>query len=232
MFPQKIIVSALFLTVLMPSLAHAAVSKKVITKPSRGNYESVGDESAMRREQFTAPKEVPAAKNTSFTDLENPLRFTYPNTWKATASKTSVGIAPIFDGYSFKTKHDSFIGISFKQTPDKKDYTIKQINGYFQSRTTMSNENLLIDWYTPSFNLISSGSTVLMGHDARRFTYTGERMSIKYQYTVIFSSFNGKLYTAYFTSAPETFDLDLPIFESVLKTLKVAEKKAATMKKK
>lgn len=225
MFPRKTITSVLFLTMLMPSLAHAAVSKKVITKPTRGNYESVHDETAMRRKQFTTPKEVPAAKNVSFTDLENPLRFTYPDTWKATANKTSVGIAPIFDGYSFKTKHDSFIGLSIEPTPNKKDYTIKQLNGYFQSHSILSNENLLIDWYIPSFNLVSSGSTMLMGHEARQFTYTGERASITYQYTVIFSSFKGNLYTAYYTSKPETFDENLPVFESVLKALKVVEKK-------
>jgi hypothetical protein len=219
-------ITLLIASVTLPSIGEAAVSRQSIKKPSRGNYEMIGNEAATRRNQFSS-KPAKQAKNKTFKNVSTPFTFVYPDSWKATGDKTSASLAPVFDGYSLKTKRNSLIAMIVEPIAAKRNYSMTDLNAHVRSRVQLASDQPLGDWYVPSYGFIGSGTTMLLGHPALTYEYTGEVGSEKYRFKRITTSFDKQLITAYFLSKPETFEQDLLVFEDVLKTLKI-EKKGAT----
>ncbi len=223
---NRLFALALIISITVPVVAHAA-SRKGITKPSRGNYESVADEEATRRNQFSS-KPAQLVKNKTFKNIGSPFTFTHPDSWKPDTFKSTVILEPVVDKNSIAANEGSAIVLKVEKIPSKKNYTTRELDGYFMSHVTMAATVQEMDWYVPSFNLISSGSVMFAGNPAREYVYTGENRSIKYQYRLILSSFDQQLYLVFYRARPGVFEKDQPVFDGMLKTLKIQQKKAAS----
>lgn len=223
---NRLLALVLVTSIVVPTVTHAAF-RKGVTKPSRGNYESIGDEEATRRNQFSS-KPAQSVKNKTFKNIGSPFTFSHPDTWKADTMKSAVFLSPIVSGYTPAANEDSRISLGVDRVPSKKNYSAKELDAYFTARTTMSSAVQDVDWYVPSFNLVSSGSVLLAGKPAREYVYTGESRSIKYQYRLILASFDQQLYSVFYKARPGTFEKDQPVFDGVVKSLKIQQKKAAS----
>lgn len=209
---------------LLPISADAAVLKGV-TKRSRGNYET--SSAVPEKKGFNARKKDVKVTQKTYKHRSTGIGFSHPSDWKVEEEGEWFGMMPVYDGVSEKTKRTSMISAWTEAAANKKDMTVEDIEKFFTNKTTLASENLLVDWYVPSFKLLSSEDATLFGKPAKKFTYTGEIASVKQTFVRYLTSFDQKLFTVSYRSAPETFETDLPVFEKFLKSLslkKPAEK--------
>lgn len=204
-------------------MAHAALDKASIKKPSRGNYQMIGDEGAARRGKIENARKPVAAKKMSFKNIDTPFTFTYPSTWEIFSNKDGVSATRQSDFVPMFQRKPTII-FSASSIAQGKTYSLDEIDTYFSSHVNMSDSELLVDWYIPSFQLIQSGSSLLAKQPAMRYEYTGEIQSIKYKIALYIASLNGKLYFAEFMAIPSEFDANISIFNEALKTLKIVDK--------
>jgi hypothetical protein len=208
-----------------PSLAHGAFDKSTIVKPSRGIYQS-NSKQKLNKGWKASPSSV--ARNKTFKGIDTPYTFSYPDNWEVDTLKSAVFLSPVVSGYVPSVSDASSIALGVDRVPNKKDYSQRELDAYFTTRTTMALTVQEMDWYVPSFNLISSGSVMLAGKPAREYVYTGESRSVKYQYRLILASFDQQLFTVFYKARPEVFEKDQAVFNEVLKTLKIQQKKATS----
>jgi hypothetical protein len=215
----------LVVLLLNPSLAHGAFDKSTIVKPSRGIYQS-NSKQKLNKGWKTSSSSV--ARNKTFKGIDTPYEFSYPDNWQVDTLKSAVFLSPIVSGYAPSMSDASSIALGVDRVPNKKDYSQRELDAYFTTRTTMASTVQEMDWYIPSFNLISSGSVMLAGKLAREYVYTGESRSVKYQYRLILASFDQQLFTVFYKARPEVFEKDQAVFNGVLKTLKIQQKKTTS----
>lgn len=213
---------------MFPLIASAAtVDRSAIVKPTRREYQ----QSTKTPLNYKSPKErAPAITQKPYTSINNPYKFSYPSDWETYefAKSRGVSVFPVDDEMSVSGKRLSMIGLVVTPIAHKKDYSLKEIETYFMTHATMSPETRLSDWYIPSFGFIRSEDATLLGHPAKKYVYTGEWQSKKYKAIEYITSFNNNLYVATYRAEPDYFDSDLPVFEKLLKTIKLKAGKAAS----
>lgn len=227
---MKSIALILALLVLLPATSEAAFSRAGIKKPVRGRYQSVADQEADRRNAVR--RKDPVISMVSYTNRGLRIALQHPSDWKSREVRGSAKgftLVPIDDGRTLKSKRPSMISVVAEMLPRKQTMTLEEVEAYVLTHATLSNSSRLSDWYIPSFQLLESGDTTVLGHPGRRYVYTGEQASVKYKAVEYVASFDGKLYTIRFRADPADFEADLAIFEKTLASLtstKPAVKKA------
>ncbi len=214
--------------IILPLAANAAtIDRSTVVKPTRGVYQ----QSTNTPLKYKSPKDsLPAVTQKPYTSINNPYKFSYPSNWKTYdfVKNRGVSVFPIDDKMSVSGKRLSVIKLGIIPIADKKDYSLEEIETYFLTHATLSTETKLADWYIPSFGFISSEDSTLLGHTAKKYMYTGEWQSKKYKAIEYITSFNKNLYVVTYQVEPTYFDTDLPVFESLFKTIKLKSAKATS----
>lgn len=169
-------------------------------------------------------------KDVSYLHRSTGIKLKHPYNWEVDELAKD-------EGFSLSPSNPGILGaaeimqVSVQPVPNKKDMSIGELDKWFINKSTLSTNALLIDWYIPSFNLISSEDATLYGKPARKFIYTGESQSVKYKTVRYLASFDKKIYSVSFLTAPENFDAYLPDFEDIFETLTYEQVKKSTSPK-
>jgi hypothetical protein len=154
------------------------------------------------------------------------IKVKHPDNWKEHEFPKNRGFSIAEDWEKIR----SFIQVTVDPIANKKDKSLQEIDIWFMNKATLSPENLLIDWYMPSFNLISSEDSNLFGKPARKYVYTAEVESNKLQFMLYIASIGQKLYAVRYAAQPNAFDSDMRTFEHVFSTLKLTPVEATVKK--
>lgn len=217
---KRLIVSLGILSFFIPLTTQALVLPGV-TRQRPGHYQMLStdkiDTRTFLQRQAGSSSSVSAVV---YRSIPLNLAFSYPNNWELLDSVTFIALWPKDDGNSLKTQRNSAIRLDAISLRTSTDYTDVQLDNYFKSFVTLTNQSSpLHDYYVPSFHLINASGATLLGHHARLYAYTGEVRSVKEKMMLVLATMNQKLYGVYYHSSPETFDIDRPVFDALLRSL-------------
>lgn len=210
----SIIGSGLLLLSSFSATAEAAFRNIDASKPARGNYESSSKTPAQRGSRISQPEEVRMRSATS----KHGFTVSYPSTW--TMRDRPAYLELQFDESAIPEQLRSYIGITAKKMTVPSGLTEDRLHTWFMGRVTLSAQERESDWYVPSFALVESGSSVLLGGDALRYVYTGESRSEPFKAMQYIRLIDGMLYRVSFASSVEQFDVHIAEAEAIIASLK------------
>ncbi len=207
---------------MLPLAADAAYFKlPSVTKPTRNQY------------QITSKQLVKKSRSSSlsvtqkpYTSINNPFIFSYPSDWETydLVKNRGVTISPKDDGVTLKSQRPSQVAFTVDTGAKKKEYSVTELDQYFMNKATLAGESKLIDWYIPSFKLISSDDDTLFEKPAKRYVYEAEIESKKFKVLTFFSVFDGKFYRVSFRAEPENYDADSAVFfQKIFPSLRLSD---------
>lgn len=194
---------------MLPFAADAAYFKlPSITKPTRRQYQLTSKQPLRKRSSSSAITQKP------YNSINNPFIFSYPSDWETDdlVKNRGVTIAPEDDGMTLKSQRLSQVAFTVDTGARTKDYTHAELNTYFMNKATLKGQSSLVDWYIPSFKLISAQEDTLFERPAMRYTYEGDIESKKFKVTTFISVFDGKFYRVSVRAEPEYFEEDAAVF--------------------
>lgn len=209
---------------LIPLVSLEAATVRAVKKPTRGNYESVSDQKSTRLRQFSSTSSKATLK--TYKGKASGFTFKYPSDWKvedAFGKSKGFVMTPVYNDYTLKGKRDTVIAMGIRAMPNKREMSLKDIDTYIMTHSTLSNQETLGDWYIPSFNLEESSDAQIFGQPGRKYVFTGERSSVKYHMIEYVVFMKGELYILSVRSLPEFAKDDVLVFEEMVKTLKKKE---------
>ncbi len=220
---MKILFAFIIALALLPNVIQTAAARTA-TKPARDQYQSTTKTRAKIVDPFAATKK--AGINTR-THKSLGISMAYTSDWKLDEGKFGFYLTPPEDARTKKIRKTT-IDITSAPIAKKKDYSLTELNTFFINNSTLMTGSNAGDWFIPSFNLVSSGSTTLYGKPALTYTFTGDGKGDKFKTTLVLASFDKTLWSVNFSALPAEFDADKPVFDAVLKSLSLKQKAASS----
>lgn len=212
------------LLVLLPLSADAVGSSTtVIKKPQtlrkaeRDVFVNKTGKSAKAEEEKQQKESEKKTKDVSYTHGPTGISVKHPPKWETYNLAKNAGFSVYPDEYTL----DRVMHVIVDPVPQKKDMSLEELEKWFMNKSTLSTDNLSVDWYIPSFTFISSEDATLFGKPAKKIMYSGEFASEKFQSVQYLTSFDKKIYRVRFSVVPSKFDAALPVFDKMFATLKL-----------
>lgn len=148
------------------------------------------------------------------------LSFNYPDNWQFQDGGDYVYLE-LADGMNLESFRKSNIVVMMKKIP--KEMPLETVDNEFIAGAKVDPvTSAFRDSIIPSFSLISSGSTVLMGHPALSYVFTCDNSNAMTKAHLVVTSFDHTWIQAYVLSPPAYFGVDDSVFNHVIATLNIA----------
>jgi hypothetical protein len=216
---MKFLLTLAVIIVFPLSTEAAGFNRTSVTKPTtlrkeqRDTFTNPIGESARREQEKNKKAAEEKRKDVTFTHRATGISVTYPYDWKTSNFAKNKGFAAYHGLMS--------MSVVVEPALNKKDMTLEEVEKWFLNKATLADSNRLIDWYIPSFHILSTDDTTLFGKPAKKFSYTGETNSVKMSHILYITSFDQKIYRVRFTEFPEHIESARQTLEALLASLTI-----------